>query len=153
MTGPRIDLNDAHAWAEQYKLPVSSIDTPLEEAVATTVLAKLAVVFVTSAWISPATTPLIVRKIVAMEYISVLIQRAYAADELLNEYASWLYGNAESLIEGLIAGSLSIDPDNVVVPVDPSSPLYYPTDASSFQQPTPDDMSLGGPAFTLGKIW
>jgi hypothetical protein len=148
----RIDEDDARAWAEAIKLPVVTLDANLEDSTSTVALAKLAVAFDTSTWISPVTTPEIVRSIIAMQYVSVLIQRAYATDEDVNDYALWLYGNAESLIMGLIAGSLSIDPE-VPTQVDPSTPLYYPTDASSAQEPTADDPSLGGPVFTLGKVW
>jgi len=147
-----IEVADAQAWAEALKLPISALDVNLEDSVATTALAKLGVAFDTTSWVSPAATPDIVRKIIAMQYVASYIHRAQSSEEDLNEYALWLWANAESLIEGLIAGTLVIDPTDPT-PDDPSTPLYYPTDASSAQQPTADDPSLGGPAFTLGAIW
>jgi hypothetical protein len=148
-----IDVTEAQAWAPPDKLTVSSLDANLESGISTTVLAKLAVSFPTSGWTSSSNTPSIVRKIIAMEYVATYINRAYATDEALNEYAAWLFGMAESLIQGLVAGTLSIDPDAPIQPADSSTPVYYPTDASSAQQPTTDDPSLGGPAFTLGRVW
>lgn len=148
-----IDIADAQAWAEVYKLPITVLDAALEQSVATTVLAKLGVVFVTTSWVSPATTPEIVQKIIAMQYVATYIQRAQSSEEDLNEYALWLWANAEALIEGLIAGTLVIDPTVPPGTDDPSTPLYYPTDASSAQEPTADDRSLGGPAFTMGQVW
>lgn len=148
-----IDLDDAKAWAEQIKLPITVLDIELEESIATTVLAKLGVAFDTSAWVSPATTPMIVRKIVGMQYVASYIHRAQSSEEDLNEYALWLWANAEALIEGLIAGTLVIDPGAGIPTTDVSSPVYYPTDASSAAEPTPDDQSLGGPAFTMGVVW
>jgi hypothetical protein len=149
----RISLQEAQAWATSDKLTVSALDANLEDGIAVTVLSKLAVVYATSSWTNSSTTPSIVRKIIAMEYIATYINRAYSNDESLNEYAAWLFGLAESLILGLTAGTLSIDPDAPIPPVDTSLPTYYPTDASSAQEPTADDPSLGGPAFTLGKVW
>jgi hypothetical protein len=147
-----IDIADAQAWAEAIKLPISALDANLEHSVAVTALAKLAVAFDTTSWISPGTTPDIVQQIIGMEYVAGYINRSQSSEEDLNEYALWLWANGEALIEGLIAGTLVIDPTDST-PEDVSSPLYYPTDASSAQEPNPDDMSLGGPAFTMGVIW
>jgi hypothetical protein len=147
-----IDVTDAEAWAEALKLPITTLDVNLEDGIATQVLAKLAVVITVTSWLNPSSTPDIVRKIIAMQYVASYINRAQSSEEDLNNYALWLWANAETLIEGLISGALVIDP-TVPPPPDPSSPLYYPTDASSAATPTLDDRSLGGPAFTMGAIW
>jgi hypothetical protein len=149
---PHIDIDDASAWAETLKLPITVLDDDLEDSIATQVLAKLGVVIDVTAYLDPSSTPDIVRKIMAMQYVASYINRAQSSEEDLNNYALWLWANAETLIEGLIAGTLVIDPTVPPGP-DPSGPLYYPTDASSAQEPTPDDMSLGGPAFSMGRIW
>jgi len=147
-----ITVDDASAWAEPLKLPITVLDDDLEDSIATQVLAKLAVALVTTSWLDSNSTPEIVRKIMAMEYVAGYINRAQASEEDLNAYALWLWSNAETLIEGLVAGTLVIDP-TVPPTTDPSSPLYYPTDASSAATPTSDDMSLGGPYFSMGRIW
>jgi hypothetical protein len=148
-----IDVNDTSAWAEPLRLPITVLDNDLEDSIATQVLAKLAVVIDVTSWLDLNSTPEIVRKIIAMQYVASYINRSQSSEEDLNNYALWLWANAETLIDGLIAGTLVLDPTVPPDGTDPSSPLYYPTDASSAQEPTPDDMSLGGPAFSMGRIW
>ena len=62
----RIELADAQAWAEPFKLPLTSLESGLEDSISTQVLAKLAIAFDTSPWTTFSTTPELVRKIIAM---------------------------------------------------------------------------------------
>lgn len=149
---PYIHLTEAQAWAESSKLAIAAVDTDLEDSVAAEVFARLASAYDTSAWDSPSTTPSLVRKVIAMRYVSWQISRAYAADAGENEYALRLLGMSDMIITGLVDGTTVLldDPNQTTFDTTPS---FYPNDASSALEPTTDDRSLGGPAFTMGVIW
>jgi hypothetical protein len=149
-----ISVGEAQAWAESSKLPVTVIDEALDDAVSATVLARLAQTFDVSAWVSSSATPSLVRKIIAMQYISQLISRAYASDEVASDYSIRLLGMSEGLIDGLTSGTtvLTDIPSGGVIGSD-DTPSFYPDDASGLSWAQPEDRSLGGPAFTMGVIW
>lgn len=148
-----ISIADAQAWAEVTKLPITEIDAPLEETIGVQTLAKLAGSFDTTPWVDSTTTPRLVRKIVAILYVAWFISRAYSSDEGMNYYANRLIAMGNDLIDGLIAGSITLDDDNNPANAAEGTAQFYPTDASSALEPTFQDRSLGGPAFTMGVIW
>jgi hypothetical protein len=149
-----VTLEEVNAWGDGTKLLLSDLDIELEAAQASQVLASLSRVYDISTWINETMTPSLVRKIIAMMYMGWYYQKTYSEDESTNSYGLMLLGQADSLLQGLVAGTLEIPGGVVPATIDSTqSPLYYPTDASSALEPTTDDPSLGGPAFTMGKIW
>jgi hypothetical protein len=148
-----IDVVEAQSWAEQSKLSIASIDGGLEDSIATQVLAKIAAAYDTTAWTTSTSTPSLVRKVIAMQYVSWQISRAYAADDGENDYALRLLGMSESLIEGIISGAIPLTDLPSDQTAFSATAAFYPSDASSAMEPTADDRSLGGPAFTMGVIW
>jgi hypothetical protein len=149
-----IELGDAQAWAEATKLPITTLDDELVEQVESQVLGKLSVAVDIDDWTTPASTPSLVRNIIAMTYVSWLYSRTYSEDVAgSNEYALRLLAAAEANINAILSGDAVLvdgDPD-AVVPGGPA--VFYPTDASSALEANSDDMSLGGPKFTMGVIW
>lgn len=148
-----IEARDANAWADKFKLNLTALDDDLEVSVASQVLAKVSQRYDTSGWITPQTTPSLIKSIIAMMYTGWYFQRVYSEDTDISTYGALLLTRAEDLMDGIVSGT------NVLVEADPiggessDTASFYPTDLSSSQSPTFNDMSLGGPKFTMGQIW
>src|SRR5882724_2614755 len=146
----RIRVEDAQAWSERTKLTITQLDADLATQIETRVLARLTVAYPDSVgtWVSSDTTPQIVKTVISMLYVAWFYDRQYSEEQQsLNDYAVLLRSEAETLILGIIDGSIVI-PGVLVPTID--SPAYYPTDASSALQPTSLDSSLGDAAFSMG---
>lgn len=150
---PNIELNEANAWTDKTKAFLTELETDLEAAQAAEVLARLSSVYAVSGWTTPANTPALVRKIIAMLYVGWYYQRTYSEDEESNSYGLMLIAAAENLLDGLTGSTILLEDVEVSPLVAQDSVSFYPTDLSSANAPTVDDPSLGGPAFTMGKIW
>jgi hypothetical protein len=143
-----ITAAQAQAWAEGTKLTITSLDTELEDQLAEEVIRQLQSADIdTSTWTNETTTPKLVRVIIAKLYVAWVYDRQYSEDiEQGSNYADRLKANANNLIAGLIAGIIELDPTTASA----GQPVFYPTDASSAQLPTTDDLSLGPAAFSMG---
>ena len=146
---------DANAWSSPSKLAlVDPLDVALEAQVSAEVLSRIGDTYNTSSWTGPTTTPILVKKIIAMMFVGWYYQRTYSEDEDTNSYGLMLISQAERLLAGIEAGDITvIGSDPSTTDLSTSSASFYPTDASSASSPTLDDMSLGGPKFTMGTIW
>jgi hypothetical protein len=141
---PRITALQAQAWAERTKLPITALDTDLEDEIANEVFAQLPL-FDASTWVDEATTPRLIQVIIAKLYVAWCYDRQYSEDvDTTNSYAGALRANAALLIQGLNNGDVTL------VGVLGTTAGFYPTDASSAQVPTFDDPSLGPAAFSMG---
>jgi hypothetical protein len=149
----RILIGDAQAWAESTKLNITVLDSGLVDQVETQVLARLTPAFpdIVSTWTSSVNTPAIVKTVIAMFYVAWFYDRQYSEEqEALNDYAVLLRAQAESLIAGIIDGSIDIP--NVDPPA-LGGPDYYPNDLSSSLSPTTRDRSLGDAKFSMNQIY
>jgi hypothetical protein len=146
----RIVVVDAQAWAEPTKLQITVLDPQLLGQVETQVLTRLDGQLDISTWVDPTTTPAIVKSVLAMLYVAWFYDRQYSEEqEALNAYAILLRGQAESLLVGILDGSIAMDPTTE----SPSDLTFYPTDSSSAMAPTLDDMSLGDAKFSMGRVF
>lgn len=147
-----LTVPEANAWLDSTKLTLSSIEVELEEQVKNQIFARLHGAFDTSGWVSNLSTPKLVRTILAMYYVSWIYDRAYSDDAESNAYAQLLRQMADANIVGLVAGTIELTefPDlNAGI----SSPSFFPNDASSANEPTPENPSDGGPAFMMGTVF
>jgi hypothetical protein len=151
----RVTQPAVKSWTENTKmgnaLGIASLDTELLDQLESEILGRLAGAgYTTETWLDSTTTPPIVRTAIAKKYVSWLIDRQYSEDEELNAYAARLDANAESILEGLIAGTM-------VIPGTPETgigqPSFYPNDDSSAATPTYDDPSLGPSKFSMGQVF
>jgi hypothetical protein len=148
---PHIDPDDANAWAERTKLQVTQLEAPLLEQVEAQVLGRIASQFDISTWVDPVTTPKMIKSIIAMLYVAWFYDKTYSEDqEQGNDYAALLRAQAESLLIGILDGSINV-PE--VPNQEPGEPAFYPTDDSSALQPTLADPSLGPAKFSMGSIF
>lgn len=144
-----ISVPEAQAWAEGTKLTIPTpLDVELEAHLAGEVISRLSSIADTSTWTSEVTTPKLVRTIISKLYVAWIYDRQYSEDnEGTSTYADKLKENAEGLLVGLLDGTIELPG----IPDSSGSPAYYPTDASSAQEPTFDDPSLGPAAFSMGQ--
>lgn len=147
----RITLADAQGWAENTKLPLPSLDVSLLGQIETEVLSRVGSATSTTTWIDELSTPSLIKVIIAKTYVAWIYDRAYSENQTDgNEYAAMLRANAELLIAGILDGTIDIPGAEVS---GSGSPAYYPNDASSALEPTPDDPSLGPAKFSMGKMF
>jgi hypothetical protein len=142
---------EAQAWAESTKLPVTSIDPDLEQAVTNLVFGQLRLLFPISTWTNESATPPLIRTILAMYYIAAVYDKHYAQEEEAASYSATLRSLANSSIVGLLAGNVTIE-EYQIVP-ETFAPSFFPNDASSANDPSQDFPSDGGPAFLMGSIF
>jgi hypothetical protein len=144
---PRITVQEARAWAERTKLDVDTLDPDLVDQVESQVMARLeSQIDEATTWDDTATTPKIVRSVIAMLYVAWFYDRQYSEEqEELNDYAALLRAQAELLMIGILDGSIGVG-----IPTEPGQPAFYPTDESSALRPTRLDSSLGPAAFSMG---
>lgn len=150
----RISVAEAQAWAEDSKLSITSLNLPLLTQAETIVLAKLGRAYdpltVQNLWVNEATTPQIVRMLIALKYVSYFYDRQYSEDEGRNPWARRLDGISEDLLQQVMRGDIDI-PEVAGVTGVARAPLFYPTDASSEETgPTTEDPSAGPPSFSMG---
>lgn len=148
----RIEAKDAKGWGEPTKLDLSTLDLYLLDQIETEVLGRLNGVFTTTTWTDNTNTPSLVKVIIAKAYVAWFYDRQYSENQgEANEYALMLRANSEMLITGLIDGTIELPPDEA--PSNAGQPAFYPNDASSALEPTPEDRSLGPAKFSMGKVF
>jgi hypothetical protein len=139
---------NAQAWAEGTKLTISTLDASLEDQLAEEVIRRLDSGFDVTGWTNDTTTPKLVKVIIAKLYVAWVYDRTYSEDiEQGSNYADRLKANAEALMLGLLDGTIELPGADTTTF---GEAAFYPTDASSAQEPTTDDLSLGPAAFSMG---
>jgi hypothetical protein len=148
----RITVEEAQGWVDRSKINLATLDLSLLNLLETEILTRIASAYDISTWISSTTTPDIIRVIISKTYAAWIYDRAYSENQTQgNDYAIILRSNAELLISGLIDGTIDIPG---VPPIGSGSgPSFYPNDASSAQEPTAEDPSLGPAYFSMGKAF
>lgn len=148
-----ISIEEANAWADKVKLNFGNLDTELEASQSVQVLARVSQIYDISSWVDSITTPSLIRKIIAMMYTGWFFQRTYSEDEDVSTYGMMLIAQAETLMQGIIDGSITLVDIPPGTDLLSSSPVFYPNDASSALDPTTLDHSLGPEKFSMGKVW
>jgi len=152
----RISVAEAQAWGESSKLKITSLDASLLAHVEAMVLAEIGRAYdpllIQALWVNDATTPQIVRTLIAMRYVSLYYDRQYSEDEGRNPWGRRLENMAKSLSEAIQTGAVDI-PEITGVTGIARSPRFYPNDASSAEAgATEEDPSAGPPLFTTNMV-
>lgn len=135
-----ISLAEAQQWLEATKLTIATLDSELELTAERQVFGQLATQYAVSGWVDNATTPALVREVVAMYYAAWYYRRQYSEDsETEAWYSNWLEGEADELLQSIASGT-TILPEVPVPLNDASIPSFYPDDAST----AINDPDLGG---------
>ena len=149
-----IEVGDTQAWTDNTKLTINELEDELIEQVESMVLGQIGRAYDISTWVTPLTTPTLVRKIIAMIYVADIYDRTYSEDgEVSSPWSAYLREQAMILIAGIVDATIVLIDLPAEQTPPSSSASFYPTDASSSATPTADDPSLGGPAFSMGTLW
>lgn len=162
----RISIDDARAWVESTKLSPVALDLDHLSQLEEEVLDRIASVYDISSWIDKATTPRLIQVIIAKTYAGWLYDKYYSENQNQpNKYSQLLKQNAETLIQSIISGTITIpgtDPTNSV------GAVFYPNDASSAINPNTGyydpalnsvllanngDTSVGPAKFSMGSVF
>jgi hypothetical protein len=153
----RVTVRELQAWAETTKLrfettlPQSQADL-LEQIEEEVLLRVDSTAYDTSGWTDSTTTPRIVRVAIAKLFVAWAYRRQYSEDlgDSDASYAAQLEANAETIIQGIIDGTIEIPGEPVS---NAGAPVFYPTDDSSMSEPTWDDPSLGPAKFSMNSVF
>lgn len=149
-----ITIQDAKGWVQTGKFTIAELDADLLNQIEAEVLGRVSATYSVTTWLTPQTTPRLVRVAIAKLYVAYLYMRTYSEDEdSTPSYSYNLRLNSEMLITGIIDGTI------VLPEVDPSTstagdPSFYPTDlSSSYEAGTWGDNSLGDAKFSMGRVF
>ena len=156
-----ITATDAQEWIESTKLPISSLDTALENTVSNEVLGQLYQTYgqYVPDWTDNTNTPQVVKQVISMFYVAWAYDRQYAeveTNEAQTSYGATLRAWAQNLLNNIIRGSVSIveiEPNQPAV-----APVFYPNDQSSSRDMlwlarAGWDESVGPAKFTIDKVF
>jgi len=104
-----ITTDDVQSWFTTDRLQLEVTDELSEEPnISAEVLGTVSSRYDTSAWISSSTTPQLIKSIISARVAAVRYRKHYAdqLDELF--YADWLDDWAETLMEGVVSGSVEL---------------------------------------------
>lgn len=155
-----VTVAEVQSWLEVTKLTIADFDAELESTAQATAFGVLGDVFDTSTWVSPATTPVLVRKAIAMLVAAWTYNRQYSEEDPDGSaYARWLEEKAYALLEGIKSGDIDLVevPDNVAAIAGTIS--FYPDDSTGRTQQYDDQGVAVGPIdgaaakFRMGSVW
>lgn len=151
----RITQAEAQAWVEATKFTIPDITTSpnsdLLAEIEEEVIARVNSAYDTSTWVDATSTPKLVRVAIAKKFVAWAYRRAYSESlgEVDATYSMLLDVNAETIIQGIVDGSIEIPNIPVVI----GEPIFYPNDTSSAMEPTVADPSLGPSKFSMGQVF
>jgi hypothetical protein len=146
-----ITVDEARAWGEKTKLAPAwkdGLDADLLSQIQAEVLGNIAAVADISAWTDSATTPTMVKTIIAKMYVAWLIDRQYSEDEDLSGYAALLRTSATSLMLSITSSEIDIPGVTTGNDAGDGLPGGYPLDNS-----TDRDGNPYGPFFTMDAVF
>lgn len=122
---------DVQTWIEESKLTVSSVDTGLEAVASSKVIARLSELYDTSLWLDVASTPVLVRQVMAMFVAAWTYRRQYSEDtDESPNYADWLENLGNTLLDDLANGLVTLPGVDPIGGGLDSGPDFYPRDTN-----------------------
>lgn len=116
-----IDLHEAKAWLSETKIDLNELDDVFVDQLQSEILGRLSSVYQTSSWLTPSTTPTIIRKIISMRYVGWLYLRSFSEEAVENAYGMRLLIEADDLLNDATSGQLPIEGiDGVIITPDMS---------------------------------
>ena len=117
-----------NAWTDKDRLNLTALDSNLESQIASQVIAQASQAFDTSTWVSEATTPTLIKSVMAMMYAGRIYQnRNIDSVDDLTFYGSKLIQDANTLLENIISGLIVLKDAStgVVVPMASPAQISY----------------------------
>lgn len=133
-----VTLEVVRAWTSSTKVKLTSIDPEMMSMITAEVIGRLGARYVTQSWVSPETTPEVVRKLICMRYVGWYYLRQFAEADTENDYGVRLLLEADSLLNDILDGSIILVEEGVET---------IAMTGLSFE-PLESD-----PSFTMDKVW
>jgi hypothetical protein len=143
-----VTLPEVQQFLEPTKLTLVAYDPELYATSREIVFSRLAAYYTTSTWIDVASTPALVRKVVAMLIAAITYQRQYSEDMPIQD-ENWgvkLEQMAMTLLDGIVSGAVDLDAIAVINPL--SGPIFWPNDDSIDSDGCPVEA-----VFTMGHVF
>lgn len=137
-----VTTDDVQAWLTKNRIEIEIVDDlPEEVNISAEILASISTRYTVTTWVSPSTTPLLVKSIISARVAALRYAKHYADQLEENSYSDWLNMWAMDILKGIISGTIPLTD----VPV--SELLVAQTAASiSF---LPDDTTTPSARFTM----
>ena len=104
-----VSLAAVQGWLERTKLTIPQYDPQLESTAANIAIGTLADVYDVTLWIDEASTPALVRDVIAMLVAAWTYNRAYSEEDPDGSgYAMWLEAKAMALLAGIKDGTIDL---------------------------------------------
>lgn len=139
---PLVSTEDLKAWFSETKIsvPLSLTNDALLDQIQGEVIGQLGSRYSTESWLSPETTPALVRKIIAMRFTGWTYLRVFSEEDTENAYGMRLLLEADDLLVGLVSGSLPLIEGGIEIPPTAlGTPLFEPIESE--------------PYFKMDKVW
>lgn len=136
-----ITSDEVQAWLSTDRLQLLvTEDLPEESTVSNEVLARISAIgHDVSGWTDSSNTPATVKDVIALRVAAYRILKVYADQDEESMYANRLLRWADDILEGIIAGTVEMTEDPL--DTDITTPLFFPTDTSSVDEPAKFSMS------------
>ena len=145
-----ITIDEVQVWLEATKLRLGPDDELPEESTASELVrSRLASKYTVTDWTTPATTPTLIRKIIAMLVAAWRYNKHYSETaDAGNPYADKLELIAMDMISGIEDGSIALVDVTDEGPAVVGTVSFYPTDLDPLNEYDEPDVK-----FTMGSIF
>lgn len=141
-----IVTDDVQAWFTDDRLLLNTTDDLLEEVnISAEVLAMVSTRYVITTWVSPATTPLLIKSVISARVAAVRYAKHYADQLEESSYSDWLNMWAMDILKGIVGGSIpltDVSASELLVAQDAASVSFLPDDATTPSARFTMDMSF-----------
>jgi len=128
-----IEVGDVQSWFTEDRLQLEFEDElPEETNVSNEVLAKVSKRYDVDTWITPATTPALVKSVISAQVAAIRYRKQYA-DQLGEAiYSDWLDNWVMVTLTGIVDGTIPlldiITDEELIIAQESASASFYPTD-------------------------
>lgn len=109
-----IDVADIKAWLDATKTEVTAIEGALAGQIASQVLGVVSSRYNTGTWLTAATTPLLIKRVISMFYAGYFYHRTFSNDSEPGAYGDRLLADAQILLDGIANGTITVVSDATV---------------------------------------
>jgi hypothetical protein len=135
-----LSVSDIQSWLQQSKYPISSVDAGLEAAAISYVFGEIGQRYDTSSWVSAATTPSIIKIILAMQVAAYELRKAAGEEDGRTTYADALEARLGKMCDAIVSGAIVLNG----VPFSDTGtlglgPAFFPADGDNLRETTDPD--------------
>ena len=130
-----VTVAEVQQWLEATKLHIGTVDDELHATAREIVFSRASRVYTVTTWVDVATTPSLIRKLVAMLIASYTYRRQYseAIGTEDNNYADWLDRQVELILSGIVDSTIDLT-DVATEASSASGPAYLPNASTGYTQ-------------------